>query len=69
MDAERVIADIESLERTYALPDTRPLTPGDVQAANQQHDRKLAQSPWFRLWQAYGICCRPAANYPLRLED
>lgn len=59
MDAERTIADIESLERAFALPDTRPLTPSDVLAANHRHDQLLAHSPWFRLWQAYGICCRP----------
>ena len=24
----------------------------------QRHDEKLAHSPWFQLWQQYGICCR-----------
>jgi hypothetical protein len=59
MDAEQTIADIELLERIFAVPDTRPLSLSDLAAANRRHDEKLAQSPWFRLWQSYGICCRP----------
>jgi hypothetical protein len=59
MDAERTIAEIESLERIFALPDSRPLTSSDLSAANRKHDEMNAKSPWFRLWQAYGICCRP----------
>jgi hypothetical protein len=58
MDAEQTIAEIEWLERTFAEPDTRPLTAGDLSAANRRHDDLLANSPWFRLWQDYGICCR-----------
>lgn len=70
LDAEQTIAEIETLERTFALADTRPPTPSDVLAANRRHDERLAHSPWFRLWQAYGICCRPTApEKPLRLED
>jgi hypothetical protein len=69
MDVERKIADIEILERTFALPDRRPLTESDLQAANQKHDRALATSPWFRLWQSYGVCCRPAQEYPVRLDS
>ncbi|HEU5453225.1 MAG TPA: hypothetical protein VFU76_14620 [Terriglobales bacterium] len=69
VDAERTIAEIELLERTFALADTRPPTASDVQAANRRHDERLAHSPWFKLWQAYGICCRPAAEHPLRLEE
>ena len=59
MDAERTIADIEILEQIYALPDIRPLQPGDVSAANRRHDEQNARSPWFRLWQDFGVCCRP----------
>ncbi|HEX6804650.1 MAG TPA: hypothetical protein VF133_13295 [Terriglobales bacterium] len=59
MDIERRIAEIESLERWFAEPDTRPLTATDISAANRRHDERLANSPWFRLWQSYGICCRP----------
>jgi len=59
MDAEQSIAEIERLERIFAVPDTRPLSASDLAAANQRHDEMLANSPWFRLWQRYGVCCRP----------
>jgi hypothetical protein len=59
MDAERTIAEIEWLERVYTVADTRPLSASDISAANRKHDDTLAHSPWFRLWQQYGICCRP----------
>jgi len=59
VDIEQIIADIERLERILAVPDSRPLTASDITAANQRHDAMLAHSPWFRLWQQYGICCRP----------
>lgn len=62
MDLEQTIAEIESLERVFALPDTRPLTSNDVLAANRRHDEELANSPWFRLWQHFGICCRPQSS-------
>jgi hypothetical protein len=58
MDAEQTIAEIERLERIFVVPDTRPLSAGDLAAANRRHDDMLAQSPWFRLWQRYGVCCR-----------
>lgn len=58
MDAEQTIADIERLERIFAVPDTRPLSPSDLAAANRRHDEMNAHSPWFRLWQHYGVCCR-----------
>jgi len=58
MDAEQTIAEIERLERIYALPDTRPLGSSDLCAANRRHDQALAHSPWFQLWQRYGVCCR-----------
>lgn len=59
MDTEQTIAEIELLERIFAVRDTRPLSNSDIAAANRRHDEKLAHSPWFRLWQRYGICCRP----------
>lgn len=59
MDTEQTIAEIEWLERIFAAPDTRPLTASDLSAANRRHDDMLAHSPWFRLWQRYGVCCRP----------
>jgi hypothetical protein len=58
MDAERTIAEIELLERLFAVPDTRPLTASDLWAVNRRHDEMLAHSPWFRLWQQYGVSCR-----------
>jgi hypothetical protein len=61
MDVEQTIAEIECLERIFAVPDTRPLGPSDLSAANRRHDETLANSPWFRLWQRYGVCCRPEA--------
>ena len=68
MDIERTIEEIERLERIFAVPDTRPLTQNDIAAANRRHDQRLAHSPWFRLWQTYGICCRPDAPV-LRLSE
>ena len=59
MDVERTIGDIEELERIFDMADIRPLTASDVSAANQRHDAKLANSPWFKLWQSYGVCCWP----------
>ena len=59
MNAERTISEIEWLERMFAEPDTRPLSASDLADANRSHDEKLANSPWFRLWQRYGVCCRP----------
>jgi hypothetical protein len=59
MDAEQTIAEIERLEGIYAAPDTRPLSPSDLMAANRMHDERLANSPWFQLWRRYGVCCRP----------
>ncbi|MGB7586741.1 MAG: hypothetical protein WBM11_18005 [Terriglobales bacterium] len=58
MDVERTIDDIERLERLFAERDARPLSASDLSAANREHDEKLAHSPWFRLWQHYGVCCR-----------
>lgn len=68
MDVEQTIADIERLERWFAAPDQRPLSASDISAANRRHDATLARSPWFRLWQEYGLCCRPAPPV-LRLPE
>jgi hypothetical protein len=68
MDTEQTIAEIERLERIFAVPDTRPLSASDLAAANRRHDQMLAHSPWFRLWQRYGICCRTASPV-LRLGE
>ena len=58
VDIEWTISDIESLEEMYDMPDIRPLNAADILAANQRHDKKQANSPWFRLWQHFGVCCR-----------
>ena len=58
MDVERIIDDIEQLQEMFEAPDIRPLSASDLAAANRSHDEKLANSPWFRLWQRYGVCCR-----------
>ena len=55
MDIEKNIAEILLLEQIYALPDRRPLTVADREAANQQHDHTLAENPWFKLWQRYRV--------------
>jgi hypothetical protein len=62
MATERIIADIERLERMFALPDRRPMNASDLAAANRRHDEKLANSPWFKLWQRYGLCCRSESS-------
>ena len=62
MDTEKTIAEIEWLERIFSAPDARPITAKDISAANRRHDEKLANSPWFRLWQSYGVCCRPGSS-------
>ena len=38
MDAEQTIAEIEWLEHIFAVPDTRPMSPSDLSAANRRHD-------------------------------
>ena len=68
MDAEQIIAEIKRLEYIFALPDTRPLSPRDLLATNRRHDEMNAHSPWFRLWQRYGVCCRPESPV-LRLVE
>jgi len=58
MDVERTIDDIEQLEEMFEATDIRPLSASDLSAANRRHDETLASSPWFQLWQRYGVCCR-----------
>jgi hypothetical protein len=67
MDIERTIDDIEQLEEMFEAPYIRPLNAGDLRALNRRHDQMLAHSPWFRLWQRYGVGCRvepPALRLP-----
>jgi hypothetical protein len=51
MDAEKTIAEIELLERIHALPDTRPFSAADREAANRMHDERHGANPRFRVWQ------------------
>ena len=62
MDVERIIDDIEQIEEMFEAPDTRPFSASDISAANRRHDETMAHSPWFRLWQQYGVCCRPGRD-------
>ena len=55
MDVEKIITEIELLERMLSLPDPRRLQMTDWKAANQKHDEALAANPWFRLWKRYGV--------------
>ena len=56
---EQAHSEVEWLRRIFEMPDRRPLTESDISAANRRHDEKLASSPWFKIWQNFGICCRP----------
>jgi hypothetical protein len=58
MDSERTIDEIEQLEEMFEAPDIRPFSASDISAANRRHDEALSYSPWFRLWQDFGVCCR-----------
>jgi hypothetical protein len=58
MDVERTINEIEQLREMFEAPDIRPLSASDILAANRRHDEMLAHSPWFQIWQRYGVCCR-----------
>jgi hypothetical protein len=69
MDAEQTIAEIEWLERIFSLPDIRPLSASDISAANRRHDDMLAQSPWFRIWQQFGVCCRGEGEGGNRIQS
>jgi hypothetical protein len=55
MDVERIIDDIQQLEEMFEAPDIRPLSASAISAANRTHDEMLAHSPWFRLWQHFGV--------------
>ena len=57
MDVEGIIDEIEQLEEIFEAPDIRPLSANEVSAANRRHD-EMAHSPWFRICQYFGVCCR-----------
>jgi hypothetical protein len=68
MDVERIIDEIEQLQEMFEAPDIRPLSASDISAANRRHDERQASSPWSRLWQDFGVCCR-AESSTLRLGE
>ena len=43
-------------EEMFEAADIRPFSATDISAANRRHDEMLAHNPWFKLWQAYGVC-------------
>jgi hypothetical protein len=55
MDIEKTISDVELLERLLALPDGRPVSQTDREAANRRHDENCSRNPWFRVWQQFGL--------------
>jgi hypothetical protein len=55
VDPEQTISEIELLERIFTLPDKRPMSVGDREAANRRHDEMCARNPWFRVWQQFGL--------------
>ena len=69
MDAEQTLANIEQLEEMFEAPDIMPPSASDISAANQRHDEMLAHSPWFRLWQHFGVCCRAEAEGGHRIQS
>jgi hypothetical protein len=42
MDVERIIDEIEQLQEIFEAADIRPLSAGDLSAANRRHDEKQA---------------------------
>jgi hypothetical protein len=65
---ERIIDEIEQLLEMFEAPDIRPLGASDISAANRRHDEMLSPSPWFRLWQHFGVCCRSESEGGLRIQ-
>jgi hypothetical protein len=61
MEIERIIDEIQQLEEMFEASDIRPLSASDISAATRRHAEMLAHSSWFRLWQHFGVCCRPEA--------
>lgn len=58
MDVERIIDKIQQLEEMFEAADSRPFSATDISAANRRRDEMNAHSPWFKLRQHYGVCCR-----------
>jgi hypothetical protein len=69
MDVERILDEIEQLQEMLEAPDVRPFRESDISAANRRHDDAVAHSPWFRLWQRYGVRYRGKAEGGLRIQS
>ncbi len=63
MDAEHTIAEIEWLERTFAVPDIRPLSASDLSAANQRHDETLGTALGFGCGSDMASAAEPSPRY------
>jgi len=70
MGAEQTMAEIEWVERIFAAPDNRPLSPSDLAAATRRHDEILAQSSWFRLGNGLASAeeVKPKAGFGFRVS-
>src|ERR1700687_2230926 len=53
-----LLTRLSSYRKCSKAPDIRPLSANDISAANRRHAESNSHSPWFRLWQRYGVCCR-----------
>jgi hypothetical protein len=60
MGAEQTIAEIEWLERIFAVPDTGPTGASDLSAANRRHDEMLVHGFGCRS----GMACLADLNLP-----
>jgi hypothetical protein len=69
MDAEQTTAEIERLERIFAAPDIRPLSPSDLSAANRRHDEMLAHTPWFPALAAVCLLSSHGPSHSRELES
>ena len=60
MDAEQTIAEIDWLERFFAVPDTRPLSASDIAAANRRRDDSLAHGRGFACGSVMASVAEPS---------
>lgn len=63
MDTEQTIAEIERLERIFAVPDTRPLSASDLAAANRRHDEQQASVRGFGFGSGAASVAEPSPRH------
>ena len=68
MDAERSIDEIEWLERIFAVPDKRPLSPSDLSAANRRHDETKRIAHGFGFGRATGFVAARDRVWPIAAQ-